>query len=144
MKAIKVTLLLFLFSIITVNCRAQNYGTLRYWGKEYKLDRKFFGVLNENWNLFINGQAPNLRYYDNADYQDIYTKIVNNLTNPSFIIIVTESNQIQWQNAVGILPGTDGEKDRSKRSYKRASLVLYNVVLPALNQFMQMKEFKQD
>lgn len=144
MKAIKLSLLLITFSIITINCRAQNYGTLRYWGKEYKLDRAFFGVLNENWDLFITNQAPKLRYYDNADYQDIYTKIVNNFTSPSFVIIVTESNQLQWQNAIGILPGTDGEKDRSKRSYRRSSMVLYNVVLPALNQFMQMKEYKQD
>jgi len=121
---------------MAANCKAQDYGTLRYWGKEYKLDRKFIAVLNENWSGFMVGTAPRLRYYDSNDCQDIYNKIVANLTNSSFIIIVTEANQLQWQNATGILPGTDGEKDRSKKSYKRASIVLYQVVLPALQQFM--------
>jgi len=144
MKLIKLTILLCLFSIISTKCIAQDYGTLRYWGKEYKLDRKFIGILNENWSDFIVGEAPRLRFYDERDYRDIYATIVNNLTNPSFIIIVTEANQLQWQNPIGILPGTDGEKDRSKRSYKRASIVLYKVVFPALNQFMGLKQAKLD
>ncbi len=140
MKSIKLTILLLLFVVVTTTSNAQSYATLRYWGKEYKLDRNFIGILNENWSNFIVGEAPRFRYYDPNDYQDIYTKIVNNLTNPSFIIIVTESNQLQWQNAIGILPGTDGEKGRSKRSYRRASLVLNRVVMPALTQFTQLKQ----
>jgi hypothetical protein len=143
MKIFNLTLLIIMFSIAS-NCKAQNYGTCKYWGKEYKLDRKFIEVLNENWNSFIVGTAPKLNYYDGADYQAIYSKIVDNLTNSSFIIIVTEANQLQWLNAVGILPGTDGEKDRSKKSSTRASLVLYQVVPPALKQFVQYKDYHLD
>jgi len=135
---------MLLLAIITTRCQAQTYGTLRYWGKEYKLDRKFISVLNENWSNFINGDALTAGHYDYNDYIDIYNQIVNNLTNPSFTIIVTESNQLQWLNPIGVIPGTDGEKGRNKRSVRRAKMVLYKVVLPALNQFMQYKEYKLD
>jgi hypothetical protein len=137
MKLIKLTLIIPLFFILTNVCKAQNYGTLRYWGKDIKLDRNFFQLLNDSYSGFINNTGPNLRYYNFKDYQEIYTIINTNLTNPEFVIIVTEANQLQWENAVGILPGTDGEKGRSKKSSIRASLILYKVVLPALQQYYQ-------
>jgi hypothetical protein len=125
--------------MMTSFCKAQEYATVRYWGKEYKLERSYFEYLNGNYNYFMSNTAPNLRYYDFKDYQNIYLEFVENFKKPSFTIIVTEANQLQWENSIGILPGTDGEHDRSKKSHNRASILLYQVVLPSLQQFVRSK-----
>lgn len=142
MKLFKSIVVIALLSITTAQLRAQDYCTLKYWGKEYKLDRQFISVLNDNWTSFMGGQAEQLKYYDGKDYQDIYTVLVGNLTNSSFTIIVTEANQLRWENPNGVLPGTDGEKGRSKKSFIRATTVWYRVILPALTQFVQYKDYQ--
>ena len=83
----------------------------------------------------MNGTAPSWKYYDFQDYQDIYIRIVDNLKRPEFIIEVTEANQLQWYNASPIIPGSKNETGRSKKSNSRASWILYQVVLPSLQQY---------
>lgn len=87
----------------------------------------------------MNNTAPKWKYYDFKDYQAIYIVLVDNLKSSKFTIMVTEANQLQWQNPIGILPGTNDEKGRSKKSSNRASWLLYNVVLPSLQQFVKSK-----
>lgn len=139
MKSIKLTIIVALFAMVTTVGKAQDYATLSYWGKDYKLDRSFFEALNSNYNYFMNNTAPNWKYYDFKDYQTIYVTFVDNLKSQKFTIIVTEANQLQWQNPIGVLPGTNGEKGRSKKSSSRATWLLYNVVLPSLQQFVKSK-----
>jgi hypothetical protein len=139
MKPLKLTILIALFALTTTLCKAQDYATVNYWGKDYKLDRSFFEALNSNYTYYMSNTAPNWKYYDFKDYQDIYITFVDNLKSSKFTIIVTEANQLRWQDPIGVLPGTDGEKGRGKKSFNRASLLLYNVVLPSLQQFVKSK-----
>jgi hypothetical protein len=134
MKIIKLTLLVALFAIAT-NSKAQDYCTLRYWGKDMKLDRSFFEILNNNYGAFMANTAPGWKYYDPKDYQDIYIKVVDNLKSQQFIIVVTEANQLQWTNAISVIPSAIGETGRSKKSTARAGWILYQVLLPSLQQF---------
>jgi hypothetical protein len=139
MKNIKLILCIAFVAIASTNCKAQDYGTLNYWGKNIQLDRGFFEILNNNFSTFINNTAPTWKYYDYKDYQDIYIKVVDNLKSSRFTIIVTEANQLQWNNAVSIVPGTAGEQGRSKKSTARAGWILYQVLLPSLQQFARTK-----
>ena len=140
MKTLKLILLTILFSIgIAAKANAQDYCTLQYWGKEIKIDRAFFQILNNQFSYFMNNTAPQWKYYDFKDYSDIYIKVVDNLKSSEFTIIVTEANQLQWRNAITVIPGTNGEKGRSKKSSQRASWILYQVLLPSLQSYAQNK-----
>lgn len=139
MKYLKHLIIAFVFTLTITNSKAQNYSTLKYWGKDIKLDRSFFEILNANYKQFMTEKAPVSRYYDYKDYNDIYGKIVESLRNPSFIMVVNEANELSWENSEKVLPGTSDEKGRSKKSTSRAGWIFHYVILPSLQQFSKGK-----
>lgn len=141
MKVLKLSIIIsLLICASSAHLRAQDYATVSYWGKDYKLERHFFEYLNANYTSFMNNTAPNWRYYDFKDCQELYVAMVENLKNSNFKIIVTEANQLQWQPVVGLnMPGADNEKGRSNKSKARATWILYQVILPSLQQFVRGK-----
>lgn len=139
MKILKLTLLIGFLAIASINkSQAQNYATLNYWGKDIKLDRSFFEILNSNNNLFMTTKAPNGKYYDFQDYNDIYKKMVDDLTSPFFVIVVTEANQLQTRGASVSWPDSN-PSNKNKKNRNRAAWIFYQVLLPSLQSFAQYK-----
>lgn len=137
MKLLKITLLMAAFTVaVTFTCKAQDYAKVEYWGKVIPLDQSFFQYLNANFSTYVQGDATRRKYNDFKDYNEIYIAMVDNLKAPTFTIIVTEANQLQFRNARTVFPGTVNEPNRSKKSGYRAAWLLYEVVLPSLQQFV--------
>lgn len=138
MKTIKKALLILTLVLAsTLASQAQDYGKVEYWGKSYNLDRSFFQYLNQNMDYFAKITAPQWRWYDSRDYNEIYISVVNYLRNKDNVIVVTEANQLQFRSATDMMPGQIGEQNRSKKSTARAVWVLNYVVQPALKSFVE-------
>lgn len=135
MKTLKLTLLLGIVAISSLTkAKAQDYCTLQYWGKEIKIDRTFFQILNDKYKLFMIDRATHWRYYDYTDYNEIFIGIVSNLKNPSFTIIVDEANQLSYLNEYNSWPNSNAS-NKNKKNRTRAGWIFYEVLLPALQDF---------
>jgi len=140
MKLLRQLLLTAIFTISLSSANAQEYATLDYWGKEVKLDRQFFEILNANYGSFMSNTATTWRYYDYNDYQNIYISIVEHLKRVTFVIHVSEANQLTWSNSFAPpMPGQTDEIGRNKKSKARAGWMLYHVLLPSLQSFAKAK-----
>ncbi|UKJ07787.1 hypothetical protein [Solitalea lacus] len=138
-RTLKLTLLIsFLALLSSTKIKAQSYATLDYWGKDIKLDRSFFQILNNQWSYFLNNQASQWRYYDYGDYTDIYNKTVQNLTRSDFKVQVTESNSLWFYNISNDWPSST-EENKNKKNRARAGWVQHYVLLPALQEFAKGK-----
>lgn len=137
MKLLKVTLLVAVLTVASSTfCNAQSYAKIEYWGKNYPIDQTFFQIINATYEQYMRDNAPNYRWYDPRDYNDIYVKMIDRLKDPAFTIIVTEANQLQFRSPTILFPGTVNEPGRGKKSMARASWMLRDVVLPSLQQYV--------
>jgi hypothetical protein len=140
MKSIKLLVFITLIAFAKpVYAQTTTYCRFQYWDKATNLDTKFFEILNANYNAFMRDTAPQWKYYDYKDYNDIYVTIVRNLKKDDFVITVDEANQMSWRNQVVTMPGETGEKGRSKKSTDRAKWILFEVLRPSLQQFAKVK-----